>query len=66
MKNWKTTLLGVLGAGLVLAKSKGWIDEQTSVFVGAVILAVFGAVSQDARVESLIGGSKPPVGKDEK
>ena len=48
MKNWKTTVLGILGAGLVLAKAKGWIDEQTSIFVGALIVAIFGAVASDS------------------
>lgn len=47
MRNWKTTVLGILGAGLVLATAKGWIDEQTATFIGAVIVAVFGAVAQD-------------------
>lgn len=50
MKDWKTTVLGILGAGLVLATSKRWIDEQTATFVGAVIVAVFGVVAQDSQI----------------
>ena len=65
MKDWKTTVLGILGAGLVLAMSKGWIDEQTATFVGALIIAIFGVAAQDG-TNKLIGGSRPPADKDEK
>jgi len=58
MKNWKTTVLGILGAGLVLAKANGWIDEQTSVFIGALIVAVFGAVASDG--DNKLIGTRPP------
>ena len=64
MKNWKTTVLGILGAGLVLATSKGWIDQEMATFIGALIVAIFGVVTQD--VTQNLGGSKPPPNKDEK
>lgn len=57
-KNWRTTVLGILGAGLVLATSKGWIDEQTATFIGALIVAIFGVVAQDG-TSNLIG-TRPP------
>lgn len=56
MKNWKTTILGVFGAGLILARSKGWIDDQTSVFIGATLTALFGYVTKDANSTDNIGG----------
>lgn len=58
MKDWKTTVLGILGAGLVLSTSKGWIDEQTATFIGALIVAIFGVVAQD--VKSNLIGTRPP------
>lgn len=58
MKDWKTTVLGILGAGLVLATSKGWIDEQTATFIGALIIAIFGVAAQDG-TNKLIG-TRPP------
>ena len=64
MKNWKTTVLGILGAGLVLATSKGWIDQEMATFIGALIVAIFGVVTQD--VTQNLGGSNPPPKKDEK
>ena len=30
MKNWRTSILGILGAGVLLASSKGWIDGDTA------------------------------------
>ena len=70
MKNWRTTLIGILGAGLVLATSKGWIDQDIATFIGTALIAVFGVVSKDYNStgipQSFIGGTKPPVDKDEK
>ncbi len=63
MKNWRTTILGILGAGVILATSKGWIDKDMATFIGAVLASIFGYVSTD--IQS-IGGSQPPVKKDEK
>jgi hypothetical protein len=63
MKNWRTTVLGILGAGLILAISKGWIDKDTSTFIGVVIASIFGYVSTD--IQSL-GGTNAPPKKDEK
>lgn len=57
MKNWKTTVLGILAAGLLLATSKGWIDNDMSVFIGAAIAALFGLATKDAtRKDEEIGG----------
>lgn len=63
MKNYRTTILGILGAGIILATSKGWIDQEIAAFVGAVIASIFGYVSVD--VQSL-GGTNVPPKKDEK
>jgi len=48
MKNWKTTVLGILGAGLLLATSKGWIDNDLSIFIGSAIVALFGLYTKDS------------------
>ncbi len=61
MKNWKTTVLGLLGAGLVLATSKGWIDQDIAAFIGTALIAIFGAVSKDFNVS----GSKLSVSADD-
>jgi hypothetical protein len=63
MKNWRTTVLGILGAGVILATSKGWIDNDMAVFIGVVLTSVFGYVSTD--IQSIVGGNTPPK-KDEK
>ena len=63
MKNWRTSILGILGAGVLLASSKGWIDADTANFIGAVLASIFGYVSTD--IQSL-GGTNPPHKKDEK
>lgn len=47
MKNWKTTVLGILGAGVLLAVSKGWIDKDLAIFVGTTITALFGLAASD-------------------
>lgn len=65
MKNWKTTVLGILGAAIVLATSKRWIDQEIAAFVGALIVALFGTIATDSSI-NLIGGSTPPPSKDEK
>jgi len=57
MKNWKTTLLGILGAGVVLATAKGWIDKEIAAFVGSAIVALFGIATQDAT--SRLVGTRP-------
>ena len=63
MKNWKTTVLGILGAGLLLATSKGWIDNDLSIFIGSVIVTLFGLASKDASnkeaSETPIFGNRP-------
>jgi hypothetical protein len=60
-KNWKTTLLGILGGALILATSKGWIDKEISAFVGSSLVAIFGLVSKDFNVSGRteIGLPKP-------
>jgi hypothetical protein len=63
MKNWRTSILGILGAGTLWASSKGWIDADTATFIGAVLASIFGYVSTD--IQSL-GGTNPPHKKDEK
>ena len=65
MKNWKTTVLGILGAGLILATSKGWIDSDIASFIGASIVAIFGVTAKDYNVTGIVGGNVPPP-KDEK
>ena len=55
MKNWRTTVLGILGAGVTLATSKGWIDQDVATFLGVAIIAVFGVVSTDS-INSIFGG----------
>ena len=59
MKNWRTTLLGVLGAGLILATSKGLIDQELAAFIGATVMAIFGAASSDSKVQGIVS-PKPP------
>ena len=49
MKNWKTTVLGILGAGVTLAVAKNWIDKELAAFIGATLIAIFGVVTQDAK-----------------
>lgn len=49
MKDWKTTLLGVAAAVTALATAKHWIDNDTALCIGAVLAALFGAASQDAK-----------------
>ena len=49
MKDWRTTVLGILGAGLLLATSKGWIDNDIAVFIGTALTALFGIVATDAK-----------------
>lgn len=48
MKNWKTTLSGILGAGIVLATAKKWIDLDLAGFLGSAVLIFFGASATDA------------------
>jgi hypothetical protein len=54
--NWKTTLLGFLGA-IVLA-AQGYFSTQPGAwpYVGAAIVAIFGLVAKDSNVT---GGTKP-------
>lgn len=49
MKNWKTTVLGILGAATLLATSKGWIDKDIAIFIGTALTALFGVVSSDVK-----------------
>lgn len=65
MKNWRTTVLGILGAATILATSKGWIDTDIATFIGTALAAIFGVVSSDAP-QSILGGTNPPPKKDEK
>ena len=55
MKNWKTTVLGILMAGVLLAIAKGWIDKELGAFIEATLIAVFGIVSEDVKPKGLIG-----------
>jgi len=56
MKNWKTTVLGILVAGLLLATSKGWIDNDLSIFIGSILATLFGLASKDASTTDIGGG----------
>lgn len=49
MKDWKTTVLGILGAGVLLATSKGWIDADIAIFIGTAITALFGLSASDGQ-----------------
>jgi len=63
MKNWRTTVLGILGAGILLAASKGWIDNDIAVFIGTALTALFGIVATDSGSEketNSIGLPIPP------
>jgi hypothetical protein len=62
MKNWKTTILGILAAALILAVSKGWIDNDISAFIGATIVALFGVASKDHDVSGIVGDHPPKDG----
>lgn len=64
MKNWRTSLLGVLIAGIFLAIAKGWIDKEVGAFIETALIALFGVASTDSK--KFIGGSNPPPSKDEK
>jgi hypothetical protein len=59
MKNWKTTVLGILGAGLLFATSKGWISNDLSIFIGSSLVALFGIASKDATSKEDIIGTRP-------
>ena len=56
MKNWKTTVLGILGAGLLLATSKGWIDNDISAFIGSALAVLFGLAATDSTSKDIGGG----------
>ena len=60
MKNWKTTVLGLVGAFVLLATSKEWIDQDVAAFIGATLTAIFGLVSSDGL------GSKKEIVASEK
>lgn len=49
MKDWKTTVLGILGAAVLLATSKGWIDNDIAIFVGTALTALFGIAATDVK-----------------
>ena len=49
MKNWKTTVLGIFGAAVILAIGKGWIDKDIAIFIGATATALFGIAATDAK-----------------
>ena len=70
IKNWKTTVLGIIGAATILATSKGWIDNDIATFIGASVVAIFGLSTKDHNVtggtKQSIGGTIPPPDKDEK
>jgi hypothetical protein len=65
MKNWKTTVLGILAAALILATSKGWVDNDIAAFIGSALAVAFGGASKDFNVSGIVGGNTPPS-KDEK
>lgn len=48
MKNWKTTLSGILAAGIILATAKKWIDVDVAAFLGSAVAIFFGASATDA------------------
>jgi len=48
MKNWKTTLSGILAAGIILATAKKWIDIDVAAFLGSSVAIFFGVSATDA------------------
>jgi len=75
--NWKTTILGALGAIWVVAEpivTNGDFDlsRDWKSLVFATIIAAFGYFAKDKNVtggttpQGIIGGSTPPPNKDEK
>jgi hypothetical protein len=62
MKNWKTTVLGILMAGVLLAIAKGWIDKEVGAFIEATLIAVFGIVSEDASSKQSLTDETESIG----
>lgn len=51
MKDWKTTVGGILAAGVILATAKKWIDLDVAAFLGSAIAIAFGLASKDSKKE---------------
>ena len=67
MKDWKTSVLGFIAAAILLATSKGYIDNNLAAFLGSIAALLFGVVSSDKKPEiNAIVGENIPIGKDEK
>jgi len=47
MKNWKTSLTGVLTAAVALATYYGWIDAGAGVPITALGIAIFALLVKD-------------------
>jgi len=47
IKNWRTTLVSIVGATTLLATSKGWIDTDIAAYIGSVVVIIFGVTSKD-------------------
>lgn len=47
MKNYKTSITGVLTAGVALATYYGWIPEGAGVLIVALGVAIFALFSKD-------------------
>jgi hypothetical protein len=56
MKNWKTTLAGVLVAGLAIATSLGYINQSVAEAIGALAISLGLVVAKDHDVSGLVGG----------
>jgi hypothetical protein len=79
MKNWRTTLLGLLVSAypiidsIIQAYNTGYFTDKTGgqLWLGIGVI-VFSVLAKDPKfnnsknTESLIGGSIPPKSKDEK
>ena len=73
MKNWKTTLIGLLAGvpmaidALVQAYNAGYFTGKTGwQLFAAILFTLLGRVLKDSVLKAGIGGSNPPVNKDEK
>ena len=49
MKDWKTSVLGVIGACVIFATGKGYIDIDTATFIGSIVTILFGVASSDGK-----------------
>ena len=52
MKNWRTSLAGIIGGVFLIIK--GWLIKDTNVIVAGVGIVVTGIVAKDADNEEVI------------